>query len=155
MATKDVQRLSNISISWLIRMGLGDPGVPARTLAKFACEFADDGTEPELTAELAAWKADPQAVWGRMQTPLSDETEAKVATKVIAACDEALAELPSAETLLPRAMPAAPDAEASAELSAQQERSRLAARVMLGERAALEACQTVWNEALSKVATPA
>ena len=117
--------------------------------------LADDGTEPELTAELAAWKADPQAVWGRMQTPLSDETEAKVATKVIAACDEALAELPSAETLLPRAMPAAPDAEASAELSAQQERSRLAARVMLGERAALEACQTVWNEALSKVATPA
>ena len=52
-ATKDAPRLSNISKTWLIRIGLGDPGVPARTLAKFACEFADDGTERDIRGPLS------------------------------------------------------------------------------------------------------
>lgn len=112
--------------------------------------LADDGTEPELVAELSAWKADPQAVWGRMQSPLSDATEAKVAAQVIGVCDKALEELPSAETLLPTAMPAPPNEEGSVELTVRKERARLAARVMLGERAALEACTSVWKEALAK-----
>ena len=51
--TNDAPRLSNISKTWLIRIGLGDPGVPARTLAKFACEFADDGTERDIRGPLS------------------------------------------------------------------------------------------------------
>lgn len=103
--------------------------------------LADDGTEP-LAADLAAWKADPQALWERMQSPLSDETEARVAAQVLATCETALDALPSAETLLP--------ASAGGDDSADAERSRLAARVMLGERAALEACVSVWQSVADK-----
>ena len=106
--------------------------------------MSDDGSEA-LATDLANWRAEPRAMWQRLQTPLSDATEAKVAAKVIAACDDALASLPKAEELLPDA------AEQATGLAPAAERKRLAARVLLGERAALESCVAVWKEAAAKV----
>jgi len=129
--------------TWLDLQPRAEQAVLMAPLLRLAC-LADDGTEPEMVQDLASWKADPRELWNRMQTPLSDETEAKVAQIVIETCDKALADLPDAETLLPAAADKTSD-------DPDDERARLAARVMLGERAALEATVSVWKAAKAKV----
>ena len=124
--------------TWLDVQPRPDQCVLMAPLLRLAA-LADDGSEP-LAADLAQWKADPKELWNRMQTPISAATEARVAEKVIATCNAALADLPEAEALLP----AAADEKTT---SADAERARLAARVLLGERAALEACVSVWQKA--------
>ena len=95
-------------------------------------------TEPELASELAAWKAEPKALWSRLQQPLSPAVEARVAERVVGACDAALGPLPDAAELRASAAPAELAESASAV------RARLAARVLLGERHALEATRMHW-----------
>ena len=74
---------------------------------------------------------------------VSDATEAKVAARVLATCGAALEEPLPAEKLAPAAVDQSGD-------GVEAERARLAARVLLGERAALEACQSVWEKVAEK-----
>ncbi|CAE7743059.1 SETD3 [Symbiodinium pilosum] len=99
----------------------------------------------EIAADLAAWRAEPKATLQALQSPISKENEKKVAEQVVNTCTEALAELPGEEELKEKAlMPQTADEEPL------QVRTRLAARVLLGERLALETCVrewTVWSAA--------
>merc|ERR1719281_624854 len=114
-------------------------------------EDAADGTWVDLkptpaagaATALAEWRADPTELWNALQQPVDPAVEAAVAAQVLEACRGALAELPAAIDLAPRAA----SAESPASDSPEAERSRLAARVMLGERSALEACISVWEKA--------
>ena len=58
-------------------------------------------------------------------------------------CDEALAELPDVDTLAQLARPP----QLASDYSPADERARVAARVMVGERNALETCIAVWKSA--------
>ena len=127
--------------TWLDLQPRVDVAMSMAPLLRLAT-LSDDGTEP-LATDMANWKADPKQVWSRLQTPLSDATEAKVAARVLATCGAALEELPPAEKLAPAAVDQSGD-------GVEAERARLAARVLLGERAALEACQSVWEKVAEK-----
>ncbi len=65
-----------------------------------------------------------------------DEVERRVAAQLVATCEEALRPLPPSAGL---AIAAAKEAA-----GAREERERAAARVLLGERHALEACRDHW-----------
>ena len=70
--------------------------------------------------------------------------EERVAERIISKCEAALAEMPSYEKLAK--MSEAIDAEDAGEGSAPIDlRARMAARVLLGERSALEACVALWR----------
>lgn len=99
----------------------------------------------EALADLAAWKAEPRALWAALQKPAGAALEQHVAARVLSACDEALVALPAAEELAEAAVP--PRDETGEQESAAETRARLAARVLLGERAAVEACAAVWRKA--------
>lgn len=112
----------------------------------------NERTMPELAASLAGWSAEPLPTWNKMQVPIGVEVELAIARRVIAQCEEALATLPTTESLAPIALgPRPPDpgsweSEPEPETTAQR-RAKLAARVMLGERHAIEVCASVWKRA--------
>ena len=99
--------------------------------------LVDDGSNP-LFSELAAWSAPPMELWQALQQPIGAAVEAKVAQTVADACKASLEVFPSADSLKDGAAPAG----LFEEESASRVRQRLAARVLLGERCALEACST-------------
>jgi len=97
----------------------------------------------DAATALAEWRAEPTELWAVLQKPVAPDAEAKVAAQVLQVCHAALDELPAADALAPRAA----RAESPENDTPEDERSRLAARVMLGERSALEACIGVWEKA--------
>jgi hypothetical protein len=70
------------------------------------------------------------------------------ASQVLSTCNEALEQLPPAEELVPSAAPPTEGEEEDEDMA--RVRQRLAARVVLGERSALEACVAVWEPALKE-----
>lgn len=106
---------------------------------------ADMQAVPQL-AGLASWGANPGEAWKALQAPVGKAVEKRVASQVVKACEEALEALPSAEELAPTTV-GPKEGEASDE-PVSRVRERLAARVVLGERAALEGCLTVWKKVL-------
>jgi len=92
-----------------------------------------------LAADLAAWKAEPKPFLQALQAPLSEENEKKVAEQVVSACSDALSSLPAEEELKDKALLPEKENEDATEI-----RTRLAARVLLGERLALETCINEW-----------
>ena len=75
-----------------------------------------------------------------------------MAEQVRAAVGAALEALPPAIELAPLAAPTSDETSDETSMDASRnspeaERARLAARVMLGERSALEACAAVWERA--------
>ena len=106
-------------------------------------------TAPELAKELASWSANPDSFWDAMQQQVNPEIERRVATQVVGACDEAMATLPSIEKLATDAAPPRADAAAP---SPSEMRACLAARVLLGERHAVEACRSHWQRVLDGIA---
>ena len=75
-------------------------------------------------------------------------TTASSSPQVRAAVGAALEALPPAIELAPLAAPTSDETSMEASRnSPEAERARLAARVMLGERSALEACAAVWERA--------
>lgn len=115
-------------------------------------KLSSDETSAELkpfAERLASWQAEPMETWTRLQSPLDERTEKLVAEQVIAQCEEALTQLPPVETLIKTSEPAAEGAEPD------DGRARMAARVLLGERNALEACINVWKREAAAVAAAA
>jgi len=113
----------------------------------------EDGLDDSVQAQSVAlkeWRADPNELWTALQKPLTPATEAKVAKQVMEAVDAALSELPTADELAPRAAP--PSEMFAEDWTPEAERSRLAARVMLGERSALEVCKAVWERSIAAAA---
>jgi len=94
-----------------------------------------------IAADLAAWRAEPKATLQALQRPISQDNEKKVAEQVVSTCSEALSELPAEEELKDKALVRETENEEPMEV-----RSRLAARVLLGERLALETCISEWTE---------
>jgi len=109
-------------------------------LLRLAHLSPEDG-DGVVAQELKEWRAEPQKTWAMLQQPVSEANERKVAGQVLATCEEELAKLPPAEELVaasaPAASPGPPEIHAG-----------LAARVLLGERMALEACIRVWKGAM-------
>lgn len=126
--------------TWLDLKADPDQCIAMAPLLRFAQlvpggDYADADLK-DLVEQIEGWGASPQEVWARMSRPLDTPTEAKVAARVRAQCEAALEALPAAETL----------AEAAKEDGAAEDpREMLAARVLLGERSALEACIAVWS----------
>ncbi|KAL1515147.1 hypothetical protein AB1Y20_004208 [Prymnesium parvum] len=125
--------------TWVELKALGRGGEMAPFLR--LVELADDGATPHAAA-LAAWEAEPRALWAALQLPLGAAAEARVAARVRAECEAALRALPAAEELKDAAAPPAGGGE-----SGERVRRRLAARVLLGERCALEGCLAHWERA--------
>lgn len=90
---------------------------------------------PELAATLSEWRAEPQPFWESLQRPVAPQNEAAVAEQVVAACRAALEPLPPVD-------------EVAVKIKEGGARERLAAKVLLGERNALETAIAVWSAAL-------
>ena len=90
--------------------------------------------------------------WAALQRPVGDEVERRVAALLVASCEEALRPLPPAAELATLATAEA-TADAGAKAAAGAALERAAARVLLGERHALEACREHWLEVGRKLAT--
>ncbi|CAE7387312.1 MCA1 [Symbiodinium sp. CCMP2456] len=99
-----------------------------------------------IAADLAAWRAEPKATLQALQSPISQDNEKKVAEQVLSTCSEALSELPAEEELKDKALVRETENEDPMEV-----RSRLAARVLLGERLALETCISEWSLHIQRV----
>lgn len=100
-----------------------------------------------LASQLASWSVPPRELWAALQQRADEKTEALVTEQVLRQCNEALAALPGVDELAAVAAPSPSTAPAtSAEQTVAEERARLAARVVLGERNALEACISVWEK---------
>lgn len=125
---------------------------PILRLAHLGDDGAAYGPVAELVTELAEWRAEPRALWERLQAPLAPQLERQVAAQVLGACHSALATLPPAEDLAKLAAPRRAAGSAGAGEAAGEIRARLGARVVLGERAALEACAAVWEKAAAAAA---
>lgn len=140
---------------WLDLKPTADQCVAMAPLLRLANLSPGDASLEEgvrrLAEALAEWRADPTALWSALQRPVGAAVEAKVAEQVLSVCEEALAALPPADELAPRAKP---DQGLPGDGTAEAERARCAARVMLGERSALEACVSVW-EKVRAAAAPA
>ena len=104
----------------------------------------DDGSDERVSA-LASWSAVPMELWDALQRPMGDALEARVAKSVLEACDAAITALPTADTLKDMAAPPA----VGEEYTPERQRERMAARVLLGERCALEACSAFWKNAVA------
>jgi len=132
---------------WLDLKPTADQCVAMAPLLRLANLSPGDASLEEgvrrLAEALAEWRADPTALWSALQRPVGAAVEAKVAEQVLSVCEEALAALPPADELAPRAKP---DQGLPGDGTAEAERARCAARVMLGERSALEACVSVWEK---------
>jgi hypothetical protein len=106
---------------------------------------AEDGSSElsSVVESLRKWEAGPLETWQRLQRPLDVAIEARVATRIITQCEESLAQMPAVEKLAAAAE--APSAEEEADSDGSAMRARMAARVLLGERCALEACIALWR----------
>eukprot|EP00913_Durusdinium_trenchii_P006982 g6567.t1 len=100
---------------------------------------AEDGMAKQKQALFEALGADPTVLEGfwhelrpALQKPISAENEDRVKNQIVGAVKEALAELPAEKELQDKAQRAAE--------GPQQIRETLAAKVLLGERLALETC---------------
>ena len=113
------------------------PSAPDEMAPFLRLGLASAANSPELAEELASWKADPVGVWTRLQSPINAELEGLVTEQAIQVCEAALEPLPPS---IPMAMAAAREAPSTE----QQVREKAAARVLLGERHALEACREHW-----------
>jgi hypothetical protein len=117
----------------------------------------DTASMPDLASALASWSAEPLPTWSKMQSPIGAVVEAAIAERVLSACADALALLPTANALAATAAgPKPPDpgsweSEAPPETTAER-RAKMAARVKLGERHALEVCVAVWQRAAAAAA---
>ena len=98
-----------------------------------------EGNCPELAETIKGWEADPMAVWGQLQRPVNAALEKVVTAQVLKACEEALAPLPPSMALAMKAC------KSDGDVTEEQERERAVARVLLGERHALEACVEYWK----------
>ncbi len=98
-----------------------------------------EGNCPELAETIKGWEADPMAVWGQLQRPVNAALEKVVTAQVLTACEEALAPLPPSMALAMKAC------KGDGDVTEEQERERAVARVLLGERHALEACVEYWK----------
>mmetsp|Transcript_160312 Transcript_160312/g.282878 ORF Transcript_160312/g.282878 Transcript_160312/m.282878 type:complete len:585 (+) Transcript_160312:43-1797(+) len=125
-----------VSMAPLLRLAYLSPG-----------KHSSHPVAAKLAEKLASWEAEPRETWQLLQTPLDPQTESLIAGQVIGQCEEALALLPPVENLAAASAPADPEASAADdEEAAEQERARVAARVMLGERYALERCIGEWKQ---------
>eukprot|EP00746_Dinoflagellata_sp_MGD_P072719 gnl/MRDRNA2_/MRDRNA2_29496_c0_seq1.p1 gnl/MRDRNA2_/MRDRNA2_29496_c0~~gnl/MRDRNA2_/MRDRNA2_29496_c0_seq1.p1 ORF type:complete len:369 (+),score=76.10 gnl/MRDRNA2_/MRDRNA2_29496_c0_seq1:23-1108(+) len=97
-----------------------------------------------LASQLASWSAPAGEVWDALQQRADEKTERLVADQVMGKCNDALASLPDVDELAPAAAPSKSGASTE-----EEERARLAARVILGERNALETCIRVWEKHMS------
>lgn len=113
------------------------PDTPSEMAPFLRLGLASDANAPDLAESLAGWKADPTEVWTKLQQPISPDLESAVTAKVLAQIGATLAPLPPS---VPMAMAAARDAPTE-----ESARERAAARVLLGERHALEACRDWWK----------
>ncbi|KAL3892882.1 MAG: hypothetical protein SGPRY_014691 [Prymnesium sp.] len=101
-----------------------------------------EGEGIPLADALASWSASPQESWEALQQPLSPALEKRVAQVVLDKCEAAVELLPIAEELKKAAAPA------DGNETTTRIRERFAARVLLGERCALEACIGFWQRVL-------
>lgn len=125
-----------VSMAPLLRLAYMSPG-----------KHSSHPAAAEVAEKLASWEASPRETWQLLQSPLDAHTESLIAGQVIGQCEEALAILPPVETLAAASAPADPEASATdGEQVAEEERARVAARVMLGERYALERCIGEWKQ---------
>lgn len=135
--------------TWLDLKPDHDQCVAMAPLLRFAHLATDveyeDPKLGELVQKLASWGADARDIWTAMSKPFDAAIETRVAAQVTKQCEEALEKMPSVEELAAAAAPPKEDAEISGKAAVQAEKERLAARVLLGERSALEACIGVWK----------
>ena len=103
-------------------------------------------TAAGLAAGLESWQASPADVWAQLQRPIGDEVERLVAAQLVAACDLALVNLPEGSLEVGAMMETGTGKEAR-----QQELEQAAARILLGERFALETCRAHWQVVLLKL----
>ena len=120
------------------------PDAPAAIAPFLRLGFASRDNAAELAETLEAWKAAPLDTWEKLQRPLSDENERLVAERVLRICEDALEPLPPSLGLAMAASADEPPTE-------ERKRERAAARVLLGERHALEACRDHWKQVLEKL----
>jgi len=106
------------------------------------------GAVASLVSRMGRWEVGPTDVWGAMQAPLSDANERCVAMQVVGACDEALQELPSGAEIAEQLAAGTAAAAAGGDGARRGERMLLAARVLAGERHALEGCRQRWKGVL-------
>ncbi|CAL1128102.1 unnamed protein product [Cladocopium goreaui] len=90
-----------------------------------------------LAEALGAWKAEPKTTYQALQQPISAENEEKVKQQIISAVTAALEELPKEEELKAKA--------SSSKQEPHEIHQTLAAKVLLGERLALETCLDQWS----------
>ena len=119
------------------------PSDPERIAPFLRLGVASSDNAPELAAKLEAWMAEPRATWATLQAPLSADNERLVAQQVLQLCDTALQPLPPSAGL---ALAAAREPT-----SVAKAREQAAARVLLGERHAVEACREHWQRVLQRL----
>lgn len=121
---------------------------PAAAAAVLRLGHLSEVTEPDIAGPLAQWRALPAALWEQLQKPASADNEGKVAGQLVEICNEALLVLPDAKPLSAAALESL-GGDAMAEGAEGERRARArawaAARVLLGERHALEACRDYWS----------
>ena len=122
-----------------VRPGSLEEGAPVLRLGQL-----DEAMAPHLAALLASA---PLEAWAELQRPVGDEVERRVAAQLVASCEEALRPLPPSAELATIATE-----EAGTKGAAGAALERAAARVLLGERHALEACREHWREIGRKLA---
>ena len=131
------------------------PGKPTLGAPVLRLAHLDAISNPELAAEIAGWQAKPAELWERLQRPVGAGVEQRVAQQLVDLCDAALEELPPSAAMTTAAStedalsdPSDPSGSSDAATEAQR-RERSAARVLLGERQALEDCQYYWQKVLA------
>ena len=123
------------------------PGSPTEGAAVLRLGQIDAEAAPALAKTLASWEADPREAWATLQRPIGDALEDRVAAQLVTLCEQALEPMPPSAAL---ALAAAKEPA-----SAKQERERAAARVLLGERHALEECRDYWRKPAPRPVTQA
>ena len=115
-----------------------EPAELARIAPLLRLAHLDAHDCPELAKTLEGWGAQPQEFWQKLQAPISAPNEIKVAAHVGKQCKHALAMLPETDAIAEDARPKRGEVP---------DRRALAARVLLGERYALEAAVDFWTKA--------
>lgn len=98
-------------------------------------------TAPEMAERIKKWDCPPKELWEALNEPLDDATEADVARQIIGVCDEALSKLPALDDKLRSQATDYSDLKAC-----------FAARVIIGERHAVESTQKKWSAVLAEFA---
>ena len=92
-----------------------------------------------MADKIKRWDCPPKELWEALNEPLNPETEAAVAKQVVDVCDEALSKLPALNDAL--------QAQAT---DYSDVRACFAARVIIGERHAVEATKAKWSAVLAE-----